>query len=147
MKTIFKQIGPKFGALTMSLSKEQATKIYLDNCFSESVFDPSSLPDAWPMQTMMIRSAGAPGAVGPDSLSLDIPKTEIFSLLPPDILTKMVSAQSSMHFLPDGSVTKCDLIHRAPRRARPRGSNEKKRWMKSTRPCRVAMVLSREGCS
>lgn len=98
MVTLYRQIGPKLKALSMSLSKKQEMKSYLDKCFSESNYDPSSLPSTWPKQSIVRSSDTGVGAAGPgtgpDSLELDIPKTDLFSLLPPDIAAQMVSMGS-----------------------------------------------------
>ena len=90
--TLFKQLGPQLKALCMSLATKQDAKNALEKAFSENEYDPSSLPAEWPMRSIVVVSEGAAGGAGSDRLTLEIPKTDLFSLLPPDILTKMVSA-------------------------------------------------------
>lgn len=90
MAALFRQIGPKLKALSMSLAKNAETKMVLENCFNESDYDPTSLPGSWPRQSIVKNSSnGAAGGTG--SLELDLPKTDLFSLLPNDIVNKMVS--------------------------------------------------------
>lgn len=90
MATLFRQIGPKLKALSMSLAKNAEAKVALENCFNESAYNPSSLPSTWPRQSI-VRSICDEAAGNAGSLVLDLPKTDLFSLLPSDIMNRMVS--------------------------------------------------------
>jgi hypothetical protein len=77
----------------MSLAKKPDTKSCLDKCFSENEYDASAVPSVWKKESIAINKLAESGDTKPNSLELDIPKTDLFSVLPPDILTKMVSVE------------------------------------------------------
>lgn len=92
---LFSQLGPNFKALTMSLIKSPEIKNDIELCFSKVTYDPSSLPATWPKQSLTIRSSLVGESAIQATTIFDLPKTDLFSLLPPDILSKLVSRASS----------------------------------------------------
>jgi len=88
--TLYKQIGPRFKILIMSLVKTQDTKSCLEKCFDDIVYDAEAL-SAWRKQPLASIAGSSTESTGQPSLDLDIPKTDIFSRLSPDIMSRMVS--------------------------------------------------------
>lgn len=75
----------------MSLTKSPEIKSDMDLCFSKVDYDPLSLPASWPKQSLTARSSVAAGSDNQVNMKMDLLKTDLFSLLPPDIISKMVS--------------------------------------------------------
>lgn len=91
MSTMYAQIGPKIRALSISIAKTAETKTTLETCFNSSTFDASSVPTDWNRRYMFDADQvdGARQAGG--AIDLEVPRTDIFSLLTPDIIAKLVS--------------------------------------------------------
>lgn len=86
------QLGPGFKALCFSLAKKPASKDDMEKCFDRHEFDASVQTTEWSRCSIVGSKAGTNG--GPQSpgrgLAFDIPKTDLFALLPDDCLDRMV---------------------------------------------------------
>jgi hypothetical protein len=85
--TIHKQLGPTFKALTLTLATSQDLHNMLEECFNANPYDASYRNHDWKSQCIALRSAN--GNVE-STLVLEVPKTDLFAILPDDCLTNMV---------------------------------------------------------
>ena len=109
--TLYTQVGTKLKALSMSLAKQQDAKNSLEKCFNEIEFDPLAVPTTW-KKYCVVQSIGGVGAENePPSVDLDIPKTDLLSVLPSDIISQMVSSASPFLLLPTFVVCFVSLSH------------------------------------
>jgi len=106
---IHQQIGPGLKALAMSLAKKQSLKTQLEKCFDDNPFDASNLSKVWPKESIAFQNAaGQPGQSHPSQrLALTVPKTNLLSLLPDDIVAKLVSFQYWFSLNPSVHVFSC----------------------------------------
>jgi hypothetical protein len=88
------QLGPRIKVLVMSLIKSPEIKSDLELCFAKVSYDPSSLPTSWPKQSLADRSSSTNGPESKGTSTFDLPKTDLFSLLPPDTVSKLVRIKS-----------------------------------------------------
>ena len=91
---LYNQLGPNVKVLTISLIKSPEIKSDIESCFSKVAYDPSSLPATWPKQSLVVRSSSVGGSETQATTKFDLPKTDLFTLLPADIVSKLVSATS-----------------------------------------------------
>lgn len=83
-------MGPALKALSASLAKP-SLRGQLEKCFDESPFDASAAPSSFPRSSLAtMENTG--GSSSQSALGLQVPKTDIFSELPSDIIAKLVSS-------------------------------------------------------
>ena len=89
---LFQQIGPPLMALALSLSNKSSITENLKKCFDENSYDPAMKSSNWPRKSLIFRQVSSNGQVtqNEESFSLDIPKTDLMSMLPKDVLSKLV---------------------------------------------------------
>lgn len=90
LAALFSQLGPNLKVLSLSLIKSQEIRNDVELCFSKVNYDPSSLPVDWPKKSLTTRTS-VPSGSGNHVPTFDLPKTDLFALLPPDIISKLVS--------------------------------------------------------
>jgi hypothetical protein len=91
---LHKQIGQRFKALTISLAKPSLVD-ELQKCFDAYPFDKSSIVEFPITSLAILRNATDQQMNSSSGLVLEVPKTDIFSKLPDDVLLKLVSAGDS----------------------------------------------------
>ena len=89
---LHQQIGPQLKALSLSLVKDPRLKTQLQKCIDDNPFDPSSLLKVWPKESLAYQQIVGDGCSQPSHgrLAINVPKTNIFSLLPNDIVARLV---------------------------------------------------------
>lgn len=89
---LHQQIGPGLKGLAMSLAKQSGVKELLQKSFEENPFDSSSHFTSWSRTSVTAKQnpLNVKGRDSSPSFKLDVPKTDLFLVLPPDILTKLV---------------------------------------------------------
>jgi hypothetical protein len=89
---LHRQIGPGLKSLTLSLAKQPSIKEQLQKCFEESSFDPKMVSNVWKRSTLagQIASGNGTGESKVPALALEIPKLDLMTTLPSDILSKLV---------------------------------------------------------
>lgn len=129
MGTLHKQIGSKLKGLSLSLAKKPDIKNNLEKCFSEYEFDPSSL--SLRKHCVLAPGGSVESGAGPGSIELTIPTTDLFSVLPTDILSKLVSLCSPrpLSFGSHNSHTLCRPSHRDRKTEKPPGNIGRGHWM------------------
>jgi hypothetical protein len=92
---LHRQVGPGLKGLAMSLSKHPNIKELLQKCFDESPFDSSTQFASWSRSSVVSRGnvVNGGGRAPPPAFTLNVPRTDLFSALPSDIMTKLVSLQ------------------------------------------------------
>jgi hypothetical protein len=92
---LHRQVGPGLKGLAMSLSKQPNIKEVLQKCFDENPFDSSTQFASWPRSSVVSRGNAVTGGGRAPSpaFTLNVPRTDLFAALPPDIMTKLVSLQ------------------------------------------------------
>ncbi len=95
MGSIHVQLGSPFEALVSASIKDPSLRDQLLKTFSEHPHDLGISKTQWPKCSLLgvkdVRGDNLRGGTG--GFELDIPKLDLFSELPPDILTQMVSRQ------------------------------------------------------
>ncbi len=90
------QLGPIVKAMMMSNVKDDSVKGQLEKKFDSSPFDPSianSSPTKRCLHESDDDSAGVEAGGAASALGMDIPKTDLMSELPEDILDQLVSKE------------------------------------------------------
>ena len=88
---LHQQIGPHLKALSLSFVKDPRLKTQLQKCFDDNPYDPSSLSKVWPKDSLAYQQNVGAARSQHARLAIDAPKTNIFSLLPSDIVARLVS--------------------------------------------------------
>jgi hypothetical protein len=91
---LHRQIGPGLKSLSISLAKQASTKEQLQKCYEDHPFDPSLTTGSWPRSSIVERFNCRVG-IGESSTPafvLEVPTVDLFTVLPPDILWKLVRA-------------------------------------------------------
>ena len=94
---LHRQIGPSLKALVLSLAKPQSFKDQLQKCFEENPYEPSLSLTQWTRSSIAGRIAKREGNAEPD-IVLEIPTFDLMSVLPADILIKLVRLNTVIKF-------------------------------------------------
>jgi hypothetical protein len=86
---IHTQLGPSFGALAISMTKKSDVRTQLDKCFAEFVYDTSFEEKQWQKSSFASILSCPDAIVDKKSLVLNVPKTDLFTVLPDDLLSKL----------------------------------------------------------
>lgn len=94
------QLGPAFAALVGGSIKDVSLRDQLQKTFSEHPHDLTIAKSAWPKCSIVgLKNGGGENqATGAGSLAVDIPKFDLFSELPVDLLVRMVSSPFNVLF-------------------------------------------------
>lgn len=87
---LHQQIGPQLKALSLSFVKDPRLKTQLQKCMDDNPYDPSSLSKVWPKDSLAYQQNVGVERSQHASLAIDVPKTNIFLLLPSDIVARLV---------------------------------------------------------
>lgn len=93
---LHRQIGPGLKSLSVSLAKQSSTREQLQKCFEDNPFDPSFSSATFSRSSIVGRVNNHVGnGKSTPSFVLDVPTVDLFALLPPDILSKLVRGLSA----------------------------------------------------
>ncbi len=85
-----KQLGPVIKAMIASVVTKESLKAQMDKTFDSCPYD-SSLTAAIPQKSCLARDELKSNAIGEGvGLDIEIPKADLLSELPPDIISQMV---------------------------------------------------------
>lgn len=97
VRVLFTQVGPKLRALAVSVAPKGATSA-VEKTLDESEFDPTASSAPRKLKFVATNKTGEKdndGTTG--SIDVEVPQTDLLSLLPPDVISKLV--RWSMCFL------------------------------------------------
>lgn len=89
MGLLHKHIGPSLKGLFLSMSSKPGVKEQLQKCFDDNTYDSVLQSTDWPKKSMLWLRASS-GNERLDSMSLDVPKTDLLAVLAKDVISKMV---------------------------------------------------------